>query len=243
MSLSKIFGGRKRPQGPPLIKNISASTDAFRLAGGQSGDTFSTTLTALGTPVQSAFATRFPRQLSNLDTLRRILTPGFSDLRRQRLTALRDKERVAIGNLAENLARRRVLGSSFAQDALARAEAEFGRQESAVQGESFLAELATNLELIDREAKLIADSLNREISQLGVAAQSALGFSQVVANNARFQQERAAKEAAARGSLFGNLLGLGLGAFGAGGIFGVGGRFGPPDPLRQAVAGVLSRGA
>lgn len=68
--------------------------------------------------------------------------------------ALESSRRRAIGNLRDNLQRRRVLGSSFGQDALTRAEAEFGLQE---------AQIAEQEDLISLDEKKYAqqDAFNR----------------------------------------------------------------------------------
>jgi len=58
--------------------------------------------------------------------LKSLVAPGFGRLTESGVQAIQDQRRQAVSNLRENLGRRRVLGSSFGADALARTEAEFG---------------------------------------------------------------------------------------------------------------------
>lgn len=79
------------------------------------------------------------------------IAPGMSELRRVRLQEIEDARNRAVGNLRENMQQRRVLGSSFGQDALARAELEFGGAKERAAAESTLAEIEATRAL-DREA-------------------------------------------------------------------------------------------
>ena len=67
------------------------------------------------------------------DNLLGKVSPGFGNLTNARVQAIRDAARSSIGNLGDTLSRRRVFGSSFGQDAIARAEAEFGKAEADVR--------------------------------------------------------------------------------------------------------------
>lgn len=94
---------------------------------------------------------RFLGLYDDLGGLRQTVKPGFSDLRERRLEAVglaRDK---AMGNLRDSLTRRRTAGSSFANDSIARAEAEFGKLRSDTEAQTFLEELDANMKLIGQQ--------------------------------------------------------------------------------------------
>lgn len=127
----------------------------------------------------------FTNLAGQLSTLGAQVTPGFGRLtesikagaaaERERFEATR---RRTIGNLRENLAKRRVAGSSFAMDALARAEAEFekegralGAQEQQQLAQSFLQELDTKTQLIEREAQANIQSFTTLLDEMNLEAQ------------------------------------------------------------------------
>lgn len=157
-----------------------------------------------------SLASLFPEQANLTRGLRDMVRPGMGALTEARLTAIDNSRSRAIGNLRENLARRRVLGSSFAQDALSRTEAEFGEQEAKARAQSFLEELEITNQLITQEFdqrrnefQTFLDEMNL---QADVATQLASGATSQLGANARLKAQLAAEEAAGRGSFFGQLI-------------------------------------
>ena len=104
--------------------------------------------------------------LGRTDELLEQVRPGFGRLTTSRLQEVENARRRAIGNLRETAARRRTTGSSFSQDALARAEAEFGQQAERVQAESFLQELELTNNLILEQASTAQNLLQAEFNAL-----------------------------------------------------------------------------
>lgn len=153
----------------------------------------------------------FPQQANLVRGLRQQVTPGFGRLTEARLAGIGDRARRAIGNLRENLARRRVLGSSFAQDALARAEREFAREEADVRAQSFLEELQLTNELIQQEFGLRRNEFQTQLDELNlqaeVASQLSQGATGQLAANARLKEQLNAQSAAATGRFFGSVGG------------------------------------
>jgi hypothetical protein len=168
----------------------------------------STSFERRGSPAQLAQAERFPRVLGDIDRLRGLVTPGFSQIREARLRQVEGARSRAIGSLRENLARRRVLGSSFGEDALARVEAEFGEIKSRQEAQSFLEEMAGTVSLIETETAQIENVLNREHQELGLATNFAADINRIVSFNAQFRIKQAAEEAAGRGRLIGQAVGF-----------------------------------
>ena len=208
----QLFGGSKGG-GAATISSFSASTPAYSLSGSvdAAGNSLGGTLTRLGSAPQNAFDSRFPRLMGDLDTLRGTLTPGFSQLREVAGNEVSKARTQGIGNLRESLARRRVLGSSFGEDALARAEAEFGDLAARTQTASFLAELDANMKVLGFEFEQIGQALQREFQEIGLAAGFTTQIGQLVSNNQNFAQRLAADEAASRAKFLGTIAGLGVG--------------------------------
>lgn len=127
--------------------------------------------------------------------LRSLVAPGVSQLRASQLDALEGRRRKAIGNLRENLGRRRVLGSSFGADALARTEAEFAREQADIEAQTSLVELQQTRELIQQEAQARLQGVQVALSQANLesslGAQLSQGATTAINDIVKFQTELA----------------------------------------------------
>ncbi len=137
--------------------------------------------------------------------LGRLVRPGFSEFRETGLNNLRDQRRRVVGNLRDNLARRRLAGSSFASDAVSRAEAEFQKREDEFTAQTFLQEIDARQQLLTRETELLAQSTQTLIDELNLEAETALQLSGI-ANSGISQL--AAAQTAANSSISSNLSAL-----------------------------------
>ena len=136
--------------------------------------------------------------------LRPDVRPGFGRLTRSRIEGVRNVASRTVGNLREELGRRRVLGSTFASREIASTEAEFGRQEDEIRAESFLQELQLTRELISDQFKAsisgaaaVLDQLNFETglaARLSDSASRQLQSTNVAMAEARNAQEEGAVE-------------------------------------------------
>lgn len=175
----------------------------------------------------------FGNQAGELAGLRASVAPGMSDLRRARLQEIENARMASIGNLRENLARRRVLGSSFGSDAITRAELEFGQAKDKVAAESFLQELDLTHKLMaeefDTRRKVFSTKLDELNLQADLATKLSSDATSVLTASAQLQSQLAAAEVQAKtslataqaeldakgqagaGSLLGTVLGLGTG--------------------------------
>ncbi len=149
----------------------------------------------------------FGAQAGEIGALRSKVAPGYSELRASRLNEIENAKTAAIGNLRENLQRRRVLGSSFGQDTISRAEAEFGDAKGRASAETFLQEMEATNQLINQEfgAKRAAfqtglDELNLEAN---LAAQLSGKATESMAANARMLSQLNMLEAQSAGKFFG----------------------------------------
>lgn len=177
-----------------------------------------TSFNRANTPEQQAFDARFPRALGDIDALRASIRPGFSQLRRARLEQVENARRRSIGTLRENLARRRVLGSSFADDAFSRTEREFADAKAAQEAQSFLEELAAGQQLTTQEMSVLAQGLQREFVEAGIAAQQSLQVMDILQRATQFDQVERRLQAQERNKIYGAIYGTGSQlAFGGGG--------------------------
>ena len=105
-------------------------------------------------------------QASAFRGLRDRVRPGFGELTRTRIDAIRSAGKRTIGNLREELGKRRVLGSTFATREIASEEARFGQIEEETRAESFLQELELTRQLIGDEFKSALAGIATVLSQL-----------------------------------------------------------------------------
>lgn len=156
-------------------------------------------------------ASLFPEQANLTRGLRDRVSPGFSALRSSQLNQVEDARNRAIGNLKENLGRRRVLGSSFGQDALSRTEAEFGRQKAAVEADVELQEIGLTDKFIKDEFDLRRGEFTTVLSELNLqgdlAADLAKGATAQLAANARIKEQLNFKGAQASSAGAGQFFG------------------------------------
>ncbi len=100
--------------------------------------------------------------------------PGFSEFRKAGLENLRGQRRRVVGDLRQNLARRRIAGSSFASDAVSRAEAEFQQREDEFTSQTFLQEIDTQAKLIQTETEFARASIETALAELNLETEVAL---------------------------------------------------------------------
>ena len=134
------------------------------------------------------------------------VSPGFGKLTESRVAGIRDRSRAAIGNLSSNLRLRKISGSSFGQDALARGRAESAREEDRVRAESFLQELDATTKLIDQQFNANAAAFQAVLQDLqfgeGLALQATAAMSQL----AQLEAQLAADSLSGIGSFFGESI-------------------------------------
>lgn len=154
-------------------------------------------------------ASTFGQQASALGALGQRFAPGFSDLRTSLMSALQNNRTSALGNLRENLASRRVLGSSFAQDTLARADQEYQQNIQKAQADTYLQELSASQQIIQQQYAAARGQFQTGLDELnleaGLAASLTSKASTALEGVAKTQAELDAKAASGAGSFFGQL--------------------------------------
>ncbi len=204
--LGGIFGGGG---GSTTPENPFRGINAGGLSSSLTGDTIKLTSNGLRSGLVGSVAATFPKQAAALSALRASVAPGASALRAARLAELENARRQATGDLRDNLARRRVLGSSFAQDSLARTDLAFAQQRDAVVAESFLQELQLTQQLTQAEFEARRGEFQTALDELNlqteVATQLASGATAQLGANARLKAQLDADAAAGAGKFFGQL--------------------------------------
>lgn len=134
----------------------------------------------------------------------------LTEARQQILDAERSR---TMGNVREQLGRRRVLGSSFGADAMARTGAEFGMQQAEAEAEGELQALQTETDLLNQAFQSEIQGVQTELDQLNVDAQVGqniagmlTGLNQDVAQTNKMLQQQHGQ---AQAQFFGNIIGSG----------------------------------
>lgn len=135
----------------------------------------------------------------DLEGLKPLVAPGYSELRERRMQAVADAERRATGDLQESLGRRRIKGSSFASDTLSRNQAEFGKLASDTEAQTLLEEIDTTTRIIDFQRQVATDAAGVLVAKL--SGQQA-AYESISANN-RAQLAADASVFSTQGTIFG----------------------------------------
>jgi hypothetical protein len=164
--ISDMFGHADAPQvnfTPP-----SFSGGGLSATFGNNG--YNVAPTADRTNAVNSVASTFGQQAQDIGSLRSQFTPGASALRSSLMGALQNNRTQALGNLRDNLAQRRILGSSFAQDSLARADHEYQQGIKQIQDQTFLQELAAQQQLIQQQYAASRGQFQTHLDELNLEA-------------------------------------------------------------------------
>lgn len=262
--LNNLFGTNvQAPQvTAPTVNFAPSGFSGGGLNASFSNNNFSVSPTADRSAAVGGVASTFGQQASDIGGLRQQWAPGASALRSSLMTSLQNNRTQGLGNLRDNLAQRRVLGSSFAQNSLASADQEYQQQIQQIQAQTFLQELGAQQQLIQQqytaargqfqtgldemnlEAGLASDLTGRATSALASAAttQAQLDLQARTSNansSLQAQTTNANNTMKTLGGI-GSLVGLGL----TGGLSGLGGlsgeAFGGGNFLTDAFGGSSS---
>jgi hypothetical protein len=204
----KLFGDDGNPTGG-LTSFAPPGVNAGGLDANYSGGKYTVTPNGERVAAVNNLSSTFGKNADELAALRATVAPGFSGLRTAALGQVENGRTSAIGNLRDNLARRRVLGSSFANDAASRTEAEFSQQKAQVEAQSYLQELEATNNLIQSEYAArrgvyttALDELNLEAT---MGANLASKATDVLGKNAQTEALLAAQAQQGAGKFLGTL--------------------------------------
>ena len=208
-----IFGGRSK--GEEILQRFTPSGfSAPGLTGrfDKGSNQFNLSRTGEGNQTIADLRKAFEGRAAEFRGLRSDVKPGFGRLTRTTVEAIRNAGQKTVGNLQEELAKRRVAGSTFASREIASTEAEFGRLEKQARAESFLQELALTGELIKEEFASTISGFQAILQQLnfetGLAANLADNASRQLNANLFAQAGAQQAQQEVGESFINNLLGF-----------------------------------
>lgn len=217
--LGSLFSGSK-----PQVNYTPPGFNAGGLSATFGGNGYNVTPSADRSGTVSGLSNTFTQEGNQFGNLASTVQPGFSALRKAQLDQLNNSRTAALGNLQQNLARRRVLGSSFGQDAITRANLDYNQQAANIQAQTYLQELQSSQQLIQQQYTAASQSFQTNLNEMnleaGVAADLTGKASQTLSQVAAYQAKLDAESAAGAGKFFGNIgsqLGSALGSFFSGG--------------------------
>jgi len=198
-------GGKKAPQ----VNFTPPGFAAGGLLANFSGNGYNVTPTSQRSDLVGNIANTFGTQANDINTLRQQFGPGFSQLRQAQLNQINSNRNSAIGSLQQNLQNRRVLGSSFAQDAINRTAAQYDQQQQQVIAQTYLQELAANQQLIQQQYSAARGQFQTGLDELnleaGVASDLTTKATSSLSSAAETQAKLDAQNAAGTGKFFGGL--------------------------------------
>ena len=236
-----LFGSSQAGGIPRFDFASNVVTPSFNL---RADTDLNTTLT------RTAFPQRFSSELGTLADLRGQVRPGFGRFTEAAVESIRRARGDALGTARDQLARRRVLGSSFGNAQLTAIEQAAGRDEFAARSGALLDEINQTFRIITQESELKIKNFDFELRELGIAADVTQSFLKVVSRQAEIDKVIAVKAAQGTGdffaSTFGDIFGGGEDAFSFediefGKLFG-GGGFANPDKVVSALTGTFDAG-
>jgi hypothetical protein len=132
------------------------------------------------------------------------LTPGFGAITQARVDAIHNAALKATSDLQGNLAKRRVLGSSFGQNAVAQVAQQEGVDTANAKAQSYLDELNATNNLINTRLNNINSLVTQELGQANFETTAGInlvnGTQQVFGDNAAVIGQLAAANAAGAGA-------------------------------------------
>lgn len=204
--LSNLFGGNNAPQVQFTPSGLSNPT-GFNVSGGNISN--SPTLNSNIGGLQQTFS----NQASAFGNLAKTVAPGFSQLRKAGLAQIGSTFRANRSNLQQNLAQRRILGSSFANSAFSENAANEAQAKSNFEAQSYLQELQSSMQLVQQQYQAQSQSYSTAINQSNIEAQ--IGAQLTAQNNqigsqiAEANAQLTAQSQAGAGSFLGSLIGAG----------------------------------
>lgn len=206
--IKNLFGST--PQVGPQAGSISSPGMTAGIYGGQVSLQPTAAMQAATTGLSSTFQ-QAGQAFGNLASQ---WAPGASNLRNSLMAALQNQRTSSLGNLRDQLARRRVLGSSFAADAMSRADQQFTQDIQRVQDQTFLQELQATAELTQQQFNQYQQSFSTAIAQMNfqtsVAAQLQGQASQVMSQAAITNAQLQAQAQQGAGKALGTAAGFAL---------------------------------
>lgn len=209
--MSSLFG--KTPQ-------VNFKPQGFQTAGlttSQSGGKYNLTQTPGMQAALGGVSSTFGQAAQAFGKLGQTVQPGFSQFRQAGLSDIENARLASGSNLRDQLAQRRILGSSFANSALSQNDATYASAKADFEASSYLQELAASDRLTQEQYDAAVKQFSSVVSQMnfesGVAAQFTSQNNQINAQIATTNAQLQAQSQAGMGKLLGVGAGLALAPF------------------------------
>lgn len=216
--LNKLFAPGGGDTSGPISNFRPTGFNAGGLSAGFDGTNFNVSPSAERLGMVGGVANTFGGAADAFSALRARVAPGISELRANRLNEIENARTRSIGDLRDNLQRRRVLGSSFGTDAIARAENEFGGARERVAAESTLQELELTQQFTQQEFAARRQQFQTGLDELNLEANIASGLTgkatDTLGQNARLLSQLNMLEAQNAGRFFGQTFGPAISSIG-----------------------------
>jgi hypothetical protein len=210
---SSLLGGGKSAAAP-LQQFIPPGINAGGLSATFGGNSFNVTASDARKGLVGDIASTFGANADAIAALRSQVAPGVSGLRSSRLAEIEGARQSAIGNLRDNLARRRVLGSSFGADTISRAEAEFAKEKERVAAESFMQEMEATVNLVQQEFTARRGAYQTGLDELNLEATLATNLAgkatEILGRNAEIEAKLIESANKGAGQFFGQNIAPGI---------------------------------
>lgn len=146
---------------------------------------------------------------ADVGQLRSEVRPGFGRFTDAAVRSIQAARGRALGNLREQFRRRRVLGSNFASDVEARAEAEFGELEDRTRAQALLQEvnvsaglLKQQQGLLTQQAGVVGQKLEAELGELQISSDLTRSLMSAINDQLSVDKRIAQKQAELEGEAF-----------------------------------------
>lgn len=201
--IDKAFGASTKDSMRPLNEAANVARSGFSgggLTGGFNGDKFTVTGSGGRQNLIESGIGNLNAQAREIAQLRDQFGIGVSDLRDGLMEDVQNNQNRTISDLRDGLARRKIGGSSFAADAIARAQNEFNQQRSRIGEQVGLIELQAQSQLITQEYQASASAFSVALSELNLQGDAAIQLSTqgqaALSNLAQLQSELLANSSA-----------------------------------------------
>ncbi len=200
--LDKLVGPSDSDILAPLNQARGVANAGFAgggLTGSRVGDRFQVSGSPQRNAIISGMSGSLNDQAREFAALRSKWGSGTSDLRKSLFQEVDNNSRRTISDLKDNLARRKVAGSSFAADAIARAQNEFNQERNRIGQQLGLIELQAQQDLIGKQYQSTVTSYNAALQELNLQGDAAIKLATqgqaAISNLAGIQSELLAQSA------------------------------------------------
>lgn len=178
--IDQLFSGSTKEALAPLNQAEAATRAGFEgggLTGGFNGGRFNVKGSKARSDLIEGGVGTLNEQARAIAQLRDQFGVGVSDLREGMLEDVQNNQTRTVSDLRDSLSRRKIGGSSFASDAIARAQNEFNQQRSRIGEQVGLVELQAQSQLISQQYQAYSSAYGLALSELNLQGDAALQLS------------------------------------------------------------------